>query len=534
MSISRRTTLALFGSAGLAALGGVARAAQVKGATPNAFLAAEKMAIAHFDSGASDVMPYPVARGEFHVDLRQCAHVSGGPINILTAASTSPNYMWAISSQGVAYVDVRGGGFKEVARLAAPGMKLITAEMHAKVMDQTFTSLEQVERAIKDDYGVDWTRIGNGVYSFVDRDNRVFYNTRNGAVFVFELIDPANPAAGIRIARSRDFRSMLGERETVTGMAVTYDGRIAIVGSRSLSVIGRDLEGEPARVVFGDDERITNSIAIDERNGIYVASDKLMRKVVWTGSKLSQDEADGAWSSPYDGGRQPPQIKFGTGTGSTPTLMGFGPDNRLVIITDGADRMKLVAFWRDAIPARAKPVAGAASKRIAGQIQVTCGLNPAPEFVQSEQSVVIDGYGAFVVNNIGEGKGAKDPMVGVVAIGPVLTPAKGCERFEWSPSAQAWRSNWSRPDVVSTSMVPTLSGPSRVVLVNGFTAKDGWEVTGMDWKTGKTVHRTIFGPGNRGNGAYALVQLLPNGDLLFNSVDGPYRVPLRRSRGAAL
>ena len=66
------------------------------------------------------------------------------------------------------------------------------------------------------------------------------------------------------------------------------------------------------------------------------------------------------------------------------------------------------------------------------------------------------------------------------------------------------------------------------MLANGFTAKDGWEVTGMDWATGKTVHRTIFGPDNRGNGAYALVQLLPNGDLLFNSIDGPYRVPLNR------
>ena len=37
-------------------------------------------------------------------------------------------------------------------------------------------------------------------------------------------------------------------------------------------------------------------------------------------------------------------------TGATPTLMGFGNDeDKLVVITDGAKRMKLVAFWRDAI-----------------------------------------------------------------------------------------------------------------------------------------------------------------------------------------
>lgn len=47
-----------------------------------------------------------------------------------------------------------------------------------------------------------------------------------------------------------------------------------------------------------------------------------------------------------------PCIKLGYGTGATPTLMGFGNDeDKLVVITDGAKRMKLVAFWRDAIPA---------------------------------------------------------------------------------------------------------------------------------------------------------------------------------------
>jgi hypothetical protein len=51
-------------------------------------------------------------------------------------------------------------------------------------------------------------------------------------------------------------------------------------------------------------------------------------------------------------------------------------------------------------------------------------------------------------------------------------------------------------------------------------------VTGLDWDTGEIVHRTIFGQTNFGNGAYALIQFLENGDLLFNSVAGPFRVPL--------
>lgn len=62
--------------------------------------------------------------------------------------------------------------------------------------------------------------------------------------------------------------------------------------------------------------------------------------------------------------------------------------------------------------------------------------------------------------------------------------------------------------------------------VNSYSAEDGWEVTGLDWETGKTVSRTVFGEDNKGNGAYAILQFLENGDMLFNSVIGPYRISL--------
>jgi hypothetical protein len=65
---------------------------------------------------------------------------------------------------------------------------------------------------------------------------------------------------------------------------------------------------------------------------------------------------------------------------------------------------------------------------------------------------------------------------------------------------------------------------SAIAFVNGDTPQEGWEVTGLDWHTGQTVHRMLFGQTNYGNGAYAIIQLLENGDLLFNSVGGPFRV----------
>jgi hypothetical protein len=69
-----------------------------------------------------------------------------------------------------------------------------------------------------------------------------------------------------------------------------------------------------------------------------------------------------------------------------------------------------------------------------------------------------------------------------------------------------------------------MSTVANIVFMNGYTKRDGWEVTGLDWNTGKTVHRTIFGHDNLGNGAYALIQFLPNGDMAFNSIGGTTRV----------
>ncbi len=508
---------------------GAARGRAPNGPAKNPYLAAETYAVTHFDPSQSDAMPYPAPRGSFKVDLRQAPSIDHGPVNILTATSPSSSFMWAVSSQGVAYVDVSGNGFRELARLPAPGVKVIPPGKLHQVLGQTFTDVAQVKKAVTKDLGLDFTRIVNGIYSVVDRDNRVYYSTADGKVVVFALKDAKNPAAGIEIVKTRDFKSMLGAKQLLTGLNMTYDGKLVVQANNFVAVVERSLDGEPSVIRYGKDERATNAAAIDEKNGIYVASDKNMRKLVWTGQKLSESQADGAWSAPYDTGREPPTVKVGTGTGATPTLMGFEDDpDKLVVITDGADRMKLVAFWRDAIPKDAKAVPGAKSKRIAGQIQVTCGLSPAPEFVQTEQSVVVSGYGAFVVNNIAE-KGEPDKLVDVVALGPVNPPGRGAERFEWEPNGDAFRSVWTRSDVVSTSMVPSVSVPSAIVFVNGYTEKDGWEVTGMDWQSGGSVHRTIFGQDNLGNGAYATIQLFPNGDLLFNGIAGPSRVRLEQS-----
>ncbi len=489
----------------------------------NPYLSADIYGITHFDSSQSDSFPYSVKSGDFNVDLKKYPQVTGGPVNIITLASTSPDYMWGVSSQGVTYINTGGGKFEEVGRMNIPGLKPISEEVHSKTLRQDFTDISQVEKSIKDNYGFSFERIFGGIYSVVDNQN-VVYADYGVTIYAFGLADEKDPKAGIKELRSLELSKVLDKGEAISGLSMTYDGKLIIVGNRSLSIVDRDFKEAPQIIKFDKDEYVSNSVAVDENNGIYIASDKYMRKIVWTGTKLSEDEKDGAWKTEYEIGHQPPAIKVGKGTGSTPTLMGFGNDeDKLVVITDGADRMHIVAFWRDQIPADFKQKEGTKSNRIADQFSITAGLPEDAKWVQSEQSVVVKGYGAFVINNIVD-KMPEDRLVGVIALGPVIDPPLGAERVQWDTKTKTWKSVWTRADVSSISTVPSMSTASNIVFVNGYNKETGWEVTGMDWDTGKTVHRTIFGKDNFGNGAYSIIQFFPNGDLLFNSIAGPIRV----------
>lgn len=374
--------------------------------------------------------------------------------------------------------------------------------------------------------------MASGNYVLCDKENYAYSNI-GSSVVRYRLKDASDPAKGIEMDNMIKLSDYDSSIITLVGMVMTYDGHLVAVFGKGILILSRDLTTVKDIYKLPEGQQISNSVAVDEKNAIYLASGSttpneqgLMQKIVWTGTRLSTDEADGAWQATYDGGELAPSIKMGMGTGSTPTLMGFGDDeDKLVVITDGVKRMKLVAYWRDELPDDA-PNIDPQNPRLAGEIEVNCGLPTSTEWIQSEQSVAVAGYGAFVVNNLTSTQGVGDKIVDVLAIGPLLTPPVGVERFQWNTAENAWESVWARADVSSVSMIPSISTSSNMVFVNGYSSADGWDIKGLDWNTGETVHRVILGKNNRGNGAYAIIQYLENGDLLFNSVSGPFRVKL--------
>ena len=500
----------------------------------NPYLAAEHYSITHFNSAQTDAFPYAVADGTFRVDPMQAEGGWSGPVNLMTLSAAVNGYMWGMSSDRVSYYRTSNGAFTKLGEAGLPSGTMKTDEQ-LRILTDKYENVSDLYNAIVPFLGTNpMFAIASGNYVLCDKDNYAYSNIGT-TIARYCLVDPKNPDAGIKLDKQFDVQGSVGGAKSLVGVIMSYDGHLVVAYNKGIAIVDRNLTQVIDSYQLPADQVLSNSISIDEHNGIYLASNSnvengkgLMQKIILKNGKLSTSEADGAWQSAYDGGPMAPSIKMGYGTGSTPTLMGFGDDeDKLVVITDGAKRMKIVAFWRDNIPSDAKEVV-AGNPRIAGVRPITCGLPESTEWIQSEQSVACAGYGAFVVNNILSGGATTgDKVVDVLAIGPLIETPRGAERLQWNTAENCWETVWTRADISSPSMIPAISTTSEMVFVNGYSQADGWEVTGLDWNTGETRHRVIFGDTSRGNGTYAIIQYLENGDLLFNSVSGPFRVKLK-------
>ncbi len=508
----------------------------------NPFLSAAIYGVTHINPAKQNSIPYKINLQEKRVDLDALTPVWGGPVNNATYASAQPGFFWSVSTDRVALIDAREGRWTMVANIDLPGATRRSRDALERIVNFSYNSMPAAEAHLKGILGPNPGSImPAGIYALVSNQDFVYANAGT-IVSAIGLVDRNDPSKGLEVKARFDTASIIpptsvfGEapRVGLVGMNMTYDGHVVIGALNGVAVVDAALT-RGQFVAFGDDNQMaTNSLAVDADGGIYVATGSkqpripgVMRKLVWKNGRLSADPANGAWTAQYDGGDWPPAIKAGTGTGSTPTLMGFGDnEDKLVLITDGANRMKLVAFWRDTIPGDARAVPGARSPRIADQKPVTAGISEQRAWLQSEQTIIVSGQGAFVVNNLIE-EGHPDRIIDVMTVGPVHAPPRGVEKIVWNDKENRFYSAWTRGDVVSVSMVPLASSGANAVFVNGYSKADGWEVTGLDWETGRTVSRTIFGQNNKGNGAYAILQFLDNGDMLFNSVIGPYRIPMR-------
>ncbi len=341
----------------------------------------------------------------------------------------------------------------------------------------------------------------SGSYNMLDRNDH-FIVPRNRFIDVYGEQNPDKVGSKITLLK-RYFlpdSAFCTADDHVVGATMTYDGYVAMVSEygvvstvprkphkmndenlRTYSINGSACDTAPQE----DLENVSNSIAADEKGGIYVVTSKKMRKVK---HDPKTNELHSAWAAKYNAGSEQSAVRLGEGSGSTPSLMGVGKQDKFVVITDGQDVMHQDLFWRGGVPKKWKGLGGDHPKRMACETPVTFG-DPNTTASLSEQSVAVRGYGTLNVQNLidydfGSVTGPLRSVLAALRGGDPSAAPHGAERIDWKPGKQKCVSKWANKKVSIPNGIPTMSSKSK--LAYGIAQKGGeWGVAGLDWKTGK-------------------------------------------------
>ncbi len=358
----------------------------------------------------------------------------------------------------------------------------------------------------------------SGAYTLIDDQNE-FYVPQRQIINVFGDVDPGNADSPIQLLRTYQVPQnlLIDPEELIVGFNMLYDGNLVYVTENGLvGVIDRNFSSTK-HLQLPNEDLISNSIAVDEDGGIYVVTSENMYRVQWTGSELTINEQEGGWTAAYETGSGTSAIRLGEGSGSTPSLMGTGSEDKFVVITDGQDLMHLVLFWRDQIPADWQQIEGTQSRRIAAQVPITFGDADA-NISLSEQSVCVSGYGAVVVNNLLASPTGN--FIGDILSGgdPLNTPS-GVEKFVWNPTSREFTTAWVNNSVSYPNGIPCMSSSSNMLYDIGLNA-GVWNFTGLNWSTGAIVFKKPLGYQTRYNSAYAATEISLHKGLYSGTILG--------------
>jgi hypothetical protein len=499
----------------------------------NPFLADSSYPLGHGDAAQQDALPVPGPDDPgAALEESEIEYAPTGPAQF--GAYTSGPYpdgrrvIWSNGLDRIVKVDF--DTFEVLATHWIPGARRWTeeeADASIARFDESNEGVASIWRAFQD---ASKLRDLSSVYTVLDADNTYFIADKSGSITAYRDADPADPASPI--VQKATFQLPEPVTGLTVGMNMTFDGWLIVPTEHGYVVaISRDFTEHRVirlRHAEGAEEKATrptghgwvrNGVAIDDEGGLYIASQEHMHKVVWDGDQLSTEPADGAWTAAYLNG-------WGHGTGATPSLMGFGGEDRFVVITDGEPLMNVVLFWRDAIPADWEELPDAPDRRIAGMLPADMG-DPELREIQSEQSVVVAGYGALVVNNVPREvpwylpSQARMLLISYLGSEPQHQPF-GVQKFAWDPATRSLRNAWVNDEVSSPSCVPIVSYPSdRVYLIGA--RDDRWTLEAMEWSDGTSAFHTEIG-GQRYNPLFSGTLIDEDGRIHYGTPWGRVRL----------
>jgi hypothetical protein len=493
----------------------------------------------HFNPAATDSVLFAgPTKGKTLVEGRDVKLVPNLMVSNPTVKKIGADtVLFASGTLGIKKIYSTGTSFEEVSFTPYPGMEdaakkadqaavaALLAEFDAAAAAKDDARLVKAATTGIEELGVTLTAGINGVYNLFDKDG--FHYCVYGGTKVLKSTDDNIARGPVKVVRSVDVAAAMPpehakEVSRIIGLNMTYDGFLAAAAPGALVILDRDLNVKDY-LSFGN-EAVDNNIVIDEKSGIYVVTSRRMVKVVWNGTKLSTDEKDGAWESGYEWTPDEKALAAGAisrGSGTTPTLMGFGDDpDKLIVIADAAETgTNAVAFWRDAIPADFKQKPGTKSRRIADQARIdisTLTIEPSPNVL---------GYGVAYING-SYPKPVPHPGFPNGFTAGVTRPAPlGVQKFTWNPQTDRFEKAWINKEVDNSDiMVPVVS--AKTGLLYCANKENGrYQYVGLDWKTGELKERWIFPDDSRVWNAFGgITTILDNGDLLIGGAFGIKRV----------
>jgi hypothetical protein len=368
-----------------------------------------------------------------------------------------------------------------------------------------------------------------GSYNILDRDGR-FIVPRQKEIEVFA--DSRRGDRSSRIALVKRYRvpdrAFCRPDDRIAGTTMTYDGYVAFATEQGVT---GTIPRQPARMTDANLrtvnfngarcanaaipreqlEEVSNSIAADEDGGIYVVTSKRMRRV---DHDARRNRLTSTWSAPYNAGTGQSAIRLGLGSGSTPTVMGVGRQDKFVVITDGRDLMHLNLFWRNRIPREWRGLGGGRPRRMACDHPVRFG-DPDARFSLSEQSVNVRGYASFLTNNYlnydfsGLPAGILRNALAALRGGDPKAAPYGAERIDWNPRTRRCRSRWANQIVSIPNAIPTMSSASGLAYGIGQVGGQ-WGVQALSWRTGRSAFFARAGAHPCTPGANAYIDRSPS------------------------
>jgi hypothetical protein len=412
----------------------------------------------------------PDGRSNIHVDAYQ-SDVNRGPgplgrggIRVVSASKGG-------ECASITF-DARGRLVTVCVGLAGPQLQLI----HPRTL-QTLATFTLPPR--RPGSGNPLTNFAGGGYFYLDDRDRAVIPTTTRHVLVV-----AERGARFVKAADLDLTAAVAPTDQVISALPDFGGRLWF--ATTAGVVGTADVGGGAVRAIDLHERIGNSFAVGP-DGVYMVTDAALYRL----AAAPRGTPRVLWRRPYAnvGRVKPGQTQAGSGT--TPTLMG----RRYVAITDNADPMRAVVV-----------------RRSDGRVQCT-----APLFGKgasaTDQSLIGTDRTLVAENNFGY----SSPE----ATQDGATTSAGLQRVDVRSGRchTVWRSR-----EVAPSAVPKLSLAGGLVYTYTKPARrdriDGWYLTAIDARTGRTAFRRLAGTGTLYNNNYAPVTLGPDGTAYLGVLGG--------------